>query len=85
MVGRLMTLRTGFHAEALMGEAGSRLGQGTAIADVPAFGVQLGHHAAVLATADAYRVLGVLALALIPFVVMLQHIPAPMTRRPDSP
>lgn len=84
VVSRLMSERSSFHAEALMGEAGRRLGQGAEVSDPASFGALLGHHAAVLAVADVYRVLGVLALALIPFVLRLQHIPAPMTKRPAA-
>jgi DHA2 family multidrug resistance protein len=37
----------------------------------------IGQQALVLSVADAYRVLGVLALVMVPFVLRLTYIPAP--------
>jgi DHA2 family multidrug resistance protein len=37
----------------------------------------IGEQSLVLSIADAYRVLGVLALLMIPLVLRLNHIPAP--------
>jgi DHA2 family multidrug resistance protein len=82
LVSRQMSERSTFHADVLIGEVGHRLGQGLEPADTGSLGTLLSHHASVLAVADVYRMLGVLALLLVPLVLMLQHIPAPMVVRP---
>ncbi|MFM2407248.1 MAG: hypothetical protein RL223_5128, partial [Pseudomonadota bacterium] len=82
LVSRQMSERSTFHADVLIGEVGHRLGQGLEPADAGSLGALLSHHASVLAVADVYRMLGVLALLLVPLVLMLQHIPAPMVVRP---
>jgi len=73
VVGRLLTVRTDFHHEMLLDQAGRAAG----VSDVAALAQTLAEQASVLATADAYRVLGALALLLIPFVLSLQYIAAP--------
>jgi DHA2 family multidrug resistance protein len=81
LVSRQMSERSSFHADVLIGELGHRLGQGLEPAEASSLGTLLSHHASVLAVADVYRMLGVLALLLVPLVLMLQHIPAPMAVR----
>ncbi|PXW92288.1 DHA2 family multidrug resistance protein [Sphaerotilus hippei] len=84
-VSHQMSERSSFHAEVLLGDLGRRLGQGLDAAAAIPLGPLLGRHASVLAVADVYRMLGLLALLLIPLVLMLQHIPAPMATRPTAP
>lgn len=84
-VSHQMGERSSFHAEVLLGEVGRRIGQGLDTTAFPYLGTLLGQQASVLAVADIYRMLGLLALLLIPLVLMLQHIPAPMTTRPTTP
>jgi DHA2 family multidrug resistance protein len=84
-VSHQMSERSSFHADALMGELAQGIGQGLDTSIVTNLGTQLAQHASVLAVADVYLMLGLLALLLIPLVLMLQHIPAPMTARPTSP
>jgi DHA2 family multidrug resistance protein len=82
LVSRQMSERGSFHADMLIGETGRRLGQGLISTDPGALAVSLQHQASVLAVADLYRMLGLLALLLVPLVLKLQHIPAPMAVRP---
>jgi len=78
MVGQLATVRSRFHAEMLLEHA--------ALASAPRPSELMGivsQQSLVLSIADAYRVLGVLALCLIPLVLRLTYIPAP-TLNSDS-
>ncbi|MDR0673660.1 MAG: MFS transporter [Zoogloeaceae bacterium] len=84
-IGQLTAVRGRFHAEMLLDNAGQRLAR--LPADDPgwaALGNTVAEQASVLAAADVYRVFAVAALLMIPFVLMLQRIPAPVTR-PDPP
>ncbi|MBV5295456.1 MAG: MFS transporter [Curvibacter lanceolatus] len=81
VVGREVSERSSFHAEVLMGDLGHHLGQNLAATDPSTLGPVLAHHASVLAVADVYRMLGLLALLLIPLVLRLQHISAPVVQR----
>ncbi|MFL6635875.1 MAG: MFS transporter [Massilia sp.] len=76
-VGQLVTVRGRFHADALLDHAGLVM---NALAPEPEpfqlAGV-VGQQAQVLSLADAYRVLGVLAILLIPLALRLTRIPAP--------
>lgn len=85
VVGWQMNERRSFHTEMLMDELGRRLVHDTTTNDASTLGVLLGHHASVLAVADLYRILGVLSLLLIPLVLQLQHIPAPLVQRTAVP
>ncbi|SEL39019.1 Major Facilitator Superfamily protein [Roseateles sp. YR242] len=85
-IGEMLARRQRFHAEMLLDTAASALpalGQGAAHG-VGAAGLSgtIAAQAAVLATADVYRIFGTLALVLVPVVLRLQHIPAPMTTPP---
>lgn len=86
MVAQLLVSRSRFHAEMLLDAAGL-----AAAAQPAAAGADMARafteQAQVLASADAYRVLGALALLLIPAVLSLQYIGAPgrATAAPISP
>lgn len=80
LVGQLVAMRSRFHAEMLLDHAA------LATHSIPVspepfqlLGI-IGREALVLAIADAYRVLGVLALLLIPLVLRMTRIPAPDLR-----
>lgn len=85
LIGQLTTVRSHFHAEMLLDHAGRLLprlpppdpGASTLAAMVS-------QQAGVLAAADVYRVFGWLALLLIPVVLKLQYIPAPVQTRPQQ-
>jgi DHA2 family multidrug resistance protein len=78
VVGQLMTLRGRFHSEMLLDHAALA---GNSLAPEPSQLMSLiGQQSLVLSIADAYRVLGILALLLIPLVLRLTYIPAPDVR-----
>ena len=85
-VGQLTTLRERFHAEMLLDHAGLI---GGTLANVPSpaeLARTVARQAVVLSIADAYLVLGVLALLMIPFVLRMTYIPAPdRSAAPASP
>lgn len=85
LIGQLMAVRGRFHAEMLLDNAGHALHR------LPLSGSQLdslagtvAQQASVLAAADTYRVFAVLALLLIPVVLCLKYIPAPVVAHPHS-
>lgn len=84
VVGQLVTVRQRFHAEMLLDHA-ALVGNSVPLAPEPAqlMGI-IGQQALVLSVADAYRVLGVLALVMVPFVLRLTYIPAPDLQAPAS-
>ncbi|WP_390897896.1 MFS transporter [Pseudomonas citri] len=73
LVGQLMTVRGRFHGEMLLDQAALA---SQVLAPSQLTGM-VSQQALVLSIADAYRVLGVLALLLIPLVLRLAYIPAP--------
>ncbi len=82
VIGQLMAVRGRFHSEMLLDNAGHLL------ARLPSSDAGLGTLAAivtqqanVLAAADIYRVFGLLALLLVPVVLRLQYVPAPVVAR----
>jgi MFS transporter, DHA2 family, multidrug resistance protein len=80
VVGQFTTVRARFHAEMLLDHAGlvnSSLANPPESSQLMAI---IGQQSLVLSTADAYRVLGVLALLAIPLVLRLTRIPAPDLR-----
>lgn len=78
VVGELMTVRGRFHGEMLLDHAALT---DNALALEPSQLMSLiGQQSLVLSIADAYRVLGMLALVLIPLVLRLTYIPAPDVR-----
>lgn len=76
-VGQLLTVRQRFHAEMLLDHA-SLASHFISLTQEPAqlMGI-IGPQAWVLSIADAYRVLGVVALLMMPFVLCMARIPAP--------
>lgn len=77
VVGQFTTVRARFHAEMLLDHAGL---VSNALPNPPEPSQLMGmvaQQSLVLSIADAYRVLGVLALLMIPLVLRLTHIPAP--------
>jgi DHA2 family multidrug resistance protein len=84
-IGQLMAVRDRFHREVLLDNAGHVLprlaSSGSALDSLAGTVAQ---QASVLAAADTYRVFAVLALLLIPVVLCLQYIPAPMVTRTSS-
>jgi MFS transporter, DHA2 family, multidrug resistance protein len=77
LVGQFTTVRARFHAEMLLDHAGL---VSSSLPDPPEPSQLMsiiGQQSLVLSTADAYRVLGVLALLMIPLVLRMIYIPAP--------
>src|SRR6185437_8360264 len=80
LVGQLVVVRQRFHSDMLLDHA-ALAGNAFPRAPDPAQLAQVvGQQSMVLAIADAYRALGVLALLLIPLALCMAHIPAPDTR-----
>lgn len=83
LVGQVLAVRGRFHAEILLDQSA---GRSLALASEPATLMgSISQQALVLSIADAYRLLGVLALLLIPLVLSLSHIPAPDTAPASAP
>jgi DHA2 family multidrug resistance protein len=78
LVGSFLIDRTAAHQRGLVDRVG-RLGMDGV--DLGALGERIGHQAFTLAIADAYRMLGLLALLLIPATFFMTYIPAPNTAR----
>lgn len=77
VVGHLVTVRGRFHAEMLLNHA-ALTNASLSLFPEPAVLTQIiSQQSLVLSIADAYRVLGILALLLIPLVLRLSYIPAP--------
>lgn len=82
-IERLIELRSALHSEGLIDLHGRFA--------LPDFGPaatagEIAQQAMILSTADALRVLGMIALVLIPFVLRMQYIPAPdLSRAPGKP
>ncbi|BBP59657.1 hypothetical protein PHLH4_32470 [Pseudomonas sp. St316] len=84
-VAQLITVRGRFHGEMLL-DQGALVGNSLAFVPEPAQLMSLiGQQSLVLSIADAYRVLGLLALLLIPLVLRLTYIPAPVMHTASSP
>ena len=81
-IGQLTAVRSRFHAEMLLDNAGHLLSR-LPSAD-PAWamlGGTVAQQASVLATADLYRLSAALALLMIPMVLALKYVPAPVVAR----
>jgi DHA2 family multidrug resistance protein len=76
---QIITVRSRFHAEMLLDFAAQ-----TGRTEVSGLANIIGQQSLVLAIADTYRVLGLLAVLLIPVVLCLTYIPAPSVA-PSSP
>jgi len=79
LVGRLLAVREALHANVLLDTAANarRLAGALEPGQLAAVAQRVSHQAFVLAIGDSYLVLGVLALALVPFVLALQYIAPP--------
>lgn len=85
LVGQLLVLRGRFHGEMLLDQAAMA---GNALPSAPeptALMSLVSQQALVLSIADVYRVLGLLALLLIPLVLRLTFIPAPAIQANSPP
>lgn len=83
-VGQLMTVRGRFHAEMLLDYA-APVSNSLSLPPEPSELMRIiGQQSLVLSVADAYRVLGILALLLIPLVLRMTYIPAPDLRAVSS-
>ena len=79
-VSQLMTIRSRFHMEMLLDQA-ALAGNFLPASPAPAQLMRIvGQQSLVLAVADAFLLLGLLALLLIPVVLKLTYIPAPNRR-----
>lgn len=86
LIAQFMAVRGRFHNEMLLDRAAAllpRLPAPDALAG--SLGETIATQASVLAAADTYRLLALLALVLIPLVLRLQYIPAPMVDRSPPP
>jgi DHA2 family multidrug resistance protein len=82
-IGELTAVRTRFHLESLRDQVGLLSHR---LTDLDTPGGLIGtvaREAGVLAAADVYRSIAVIALLLIPLILNFQHIPAPVL--PDTP
>ncbi|MEC5342926.1 MFS transporter [Brenneria populi] len=85
IIGQITAVRSRFHSDMLLDQAGhltARLPP-----DNPGWASLAGdvsRQAGVLATADVYRVFGALALLLIPVVLKLNYVPAPVVTGPPA-
>ncbi|HWW07286.1 MFS transporter [Collimonas sp.] len=85
VVGQLINVRSRFHAEMLLDHA-AQVGNSLPLPPEPSQLMSIiGQQSLVLSVADAYRVLGILALLLIPLVLLLSYIPAPDLRAASPP
>ncbi|WP_432592658.1 MFS transporter [Stenotrophomonas maltophilia] len=85
LVSNLTVVRGQHHRESLLSYAGQ---VGSNLPHEPAAGVlasQVAQQAGVLAAADIYRIFAVIAVALIPFVLCLKYIPAPVVPSGPAP
>jgi len=82
VIGELAVVRSHFHTEMLLDHAGHLLVRlPSSDAGLGALAQAIAQQASVLAAADIYRVFGVLAALLVPVVLKLQHVPAPLVAR----
>ncbi|WP_275627536.1 MFS transporter [Pseudomonas sp. 273] len=82
VIGQLTAVRSRFHTEMLLDRAGQLLPRiGPSDTAQETLAATVAQQASVLTTADIYRVFAVLAVLLIPAVLKLQHIPAPVVNR----
>lgn len=80
VVGQLMTMRSRFHAEMLLDHAAMVENSMPLALESSRLMRIISQQAQVLSVADAYRVLGILALILIPLVLRLSCVPVPAAR-----
>jgi DHA2 family multidrug resistance protein len=77
LVEQFVTVRSRFHSEMLLDHASLVGNSLPLLPDTHSLMQAIGTEAMVLATADAYRALGIFAILLIPFVLRLTYIAAP--------
>lgn len=77
VIGQLLAVRGRFHSEMLLDHAALVSNAWPESSDPSLLIAVIAQQSVVLSVADAYRVLGVLSLLLIPLVLKLTHIPAP--------
>lgn len=77
VVGQLIVVRQRFHSDMLLDQAGLSAGTHPLAFDPTQLMAYTGAQSLVLSVADAYRVLGALALLMVPFVLSMTFIPAP--------
>lgn len=84
VVGQLLTVRSRFHRDMLLDQAAlaAPIPDGTGPAQLAAIA---GQQSLVLSVGDAYFLLGVLALLLVPLVLKLTYVPAPDLRAASAP
>lgn len=82
VLGQLLAVRSRFHAEMLLDHAAQVWDSLPESSDPSRLMTIVAQQSIVLSVADAYRVLGVLALLLIPLVLRLSYIPAPDLNAP---
>ncbi len=78
LVGELISQRSRFHAEMLLDAAAQAAASPAVAADPALLADFVQQQGFILATADAYRLLGIAALLLIPLALAMQFIPAPV-------
>jgi DHA2 family multidrug resistance protein len=78
LVSELITQRGRFHGEMLLDTAGRAIASPVVAADPAQLAVIVHQQGFILATADAYRLLGIAALLLVPLALAMQFIPAPV-------
>lgn len=85
-IGQVTLLRSRFHFETLRDQAGilTPHWMGSALQPDTLVGT-LSRQASVLAAADVYRVVALLALLLIPVILRFHYVPAPLVPRPAQP
>ncbi|ESX90844.1 MFS transporter [Mesorhizobium sp. LSHC412B00] len=78
LIGQVTAVRSQFHSEMLLDHAGHQMARlPSSDALFSTLGDVVTQQASVLATADVYRIFGILALVLIPLVLCLRYIPPP--------
>lgn len=84
--GQLNVVRTRFHYETLRDQAGNLTASWAGFDASPAsLTEQIIRQSSVLAVADVYRVIGLVALLMIPLVLSFRFIPAPVVPRQSPP
>ncbi|MGO7133514.1 MFS transporter [Rhizobium leguminosarum] len=85
IISRLLEVREHFHSYLMVDRFGD-IGQSLPnVQDLTSLNAAMSAQVVALATADIYRVLGTLALVLVPLALMMQFIPAPNTAPQNSP
>lgn len=79
-VGQFVTVRQRFHTEMLLDHSASASSSVPLVPEPAELMRIIGQQALVLSLADAYRILGVMALVMVPCVLRMTYIPAPDQR-----